>query len=303
MSLSKVAIEAKQVLVHAHDGYVLTAELYQPSPKACIKRVVLINSATGVPQGYYRAYASYLASQGFTALTYDYRGIGHSKNQGWSGKALSMADWGRQDLDSMLIWLRKRFPEFRLLAVGHSVGGQLIGLSANNHMLDGVLTISSQAGYVGHWNGIERLKFKVFTHLVIPSVTRLVGDLPASVLGSEPLPRGVARQWARWCRNPHYMVDKQGQPIREHFEQYPNYLRMIHISDDTMYAPLKAVDALFAFYKNAKAEVVTRTPEDFSVKSVGHFGFFKRSMPQSAWRETAEWLKAPFLTQDIKTVA
>jgi len=66
---------------------------------------------------------------------------------------------------------------------------------------------------------------------------------------------------------------------------------------------LKAVDALFAFYKNAKAEVVTRTPEDFSVKSVGHFGFFKRSMPQSAWRETAEWLKSPFLTQDIKTVA
>jgi predicted alpha/beta hydrolase len=305
MNTSKAAGKATQIVIRAGDGYALTAQLFEPCADSapCIKRVVLVNSATGVPQGYYRAYANYLRSQGFTVLTYDYRGIGLSKDPHWKGKPLSMTDWGRQDLDSIIVWLHQKFPQHRLLAVGHSVGGQLVGLSPNNHLLDGVLAIGSQAGYVGYWDGLERLKFKMFTYVVIPGVTRLVGDLPASVLGSEPLPRGVARQWALWCRNPHYMVDKQGQPIREHFEQYSNHLRMIHFSDDSMYAPYKAVEALRSFYKNAQSEVLSRRPEDFGLKAIGHFGFFKRTMPQSAWQETAEWLRQPYLSQDIKTVA
>jgi len=70
-----------------------------------------------------------------------------------------------------------------------------------------------------------------------------------------------------------------------------------------MYAPYKAVEALRSFYKNAQSEVLSRRPEDFGLKAIGHFGFFKRTMPQSEWQETADWLRQPYLSQDIKTVA
>jgi len=285
---------SREVKVKTRDGFELTAKHYSPLAwgAQALEKVVLINSATGVPQHYYAHYARFLAESGFDVLTYDYRGIGKSLNQRWAGKPLSMADWGRSDLSAMIDYLERQFPHFAHLAVGHSVGGQLIGLAPNNNKLNAVLTISSQEGYIGHWSGMEKFKFSIFTRLIIPGVTTITGDLPKAILG-EPLPRGVARQWALWCRNPNYMVDRKGQPIRRHFESFTNHIRFYHITDDTMYAPLKAVEGLMRYYKHAQTDLQVRSPQDFGCQRVGHFGFFRKAMPRRAWQETAVWLDKP----------
>ena len=59
----------------AADGYPLAATLY-PASKPVGQ--ILVGSATGVPQGFYRRFAEYAASHGYTTLTLDYRGIGGS---------------------------------------------------------------------------------------------------------------------------------------------------------------------------------------------------------------------------------
>ena len=45
------------------------------------------------------------------------------------------------------------------------------------------------------------------THFALPGVTRLHGYFPSSRFGfGEDLPKGVAIEWASWCRNPTYLV-------------------------------------------------------------------------------------------------
>jgi len=279
----------KEITVLATDDFPISATLYEPVQANQV--FVMINAATGVKRRYYDQYASYLCETGFTVLTYDYRGIGGSLvPKAWSGKEPTMADWGRLDLEGVIGWVNKHYPEQYFTAVTHSVGGQLMGLAPSNNDVKAVLSIASQSGYIGNWSGMEKLKFQLMMYLAVPVTTHLVGRLPGALLGSEDLPKGVALQWAYWCRSRHYIVDKHAQPLRKEFEQYDHSMRFYCIADDSMYGPLKAVEELAAYYKNASTEVVVKKPEDYGVESIGHFGFFKSSMPVIAWNETVSWL-------------
>ena len=63
----------------AADGYLLAASLFLP--RGAKRHAVLINSATAVPRKIYRGFAGYLAGRGCAVLTYDYRGIGDSRQK------------------------------------------------------------------------------------------------------------------------------------------------------------------------------------------------------------------------------
>ncbi len=60
-------------MIPARDGYPLAATIFGDASPGL--RVVIVNSATAVPQRFYRHFAGAPASAGFTAVTYDYRGI------------------------------------------------------------------------------------------------------------------------------------------------------------------------------------------------------------------------------------
>ncbi len=89
----------------AADGYMLGATLFLP--RGAKRHAVLINSATAVPRKIYRGFAGYLARRGCAVLTYDYRGIGNSRQKSLVGynqpKSLvgfkaSMSDWAALDV-------------------------------------------------------------------------------------------------------------------------------------------------------------------------------------------------------------
>src|SRR5580693_1768134 len=67
----------------AVDDYALGATLFLP--RGAKQHAVLINSATAVPRKIYRKFAGYLAGRGFAVLTYDYRGIGDSRQRALEG--------------------------------------------------------------------------------------------------------------------------------------------------------------------------------------------------------------------------
>ena len=78
------------VKIQADDHYSLTGILY--SSKNPIKAKIIVASATGVPQLFYRRFAEYAVQQEFQVLTFDYRGVAQSAPQSLKGCEMSYLD-------------------------------------------------------------------------------------------------------------------------------------------------------------------------------------------------------------------
>ncbi|WP_108803218.1 serine aminopeptidase domain-containing protein [Aquimarina sp. Aq107] len=91
--------------------------------------VLIIASATGVKQEFYKKFAQFIAINGITVITFDYYGIGRSLKKPIKELKNNAADWGRIDLESVLKYTLKNFSASKKVLLGHSIGGQLIGLS------------------------------------------------------------------------------------------------------------------------------------------------------------------------------
>jgi predicted alpha/beta hydrolase len=296
--------------IKALDGFELAATLYEPAPVPGDRTgpggsVVLINSATAVKRGYYDAYARHLAGEGFTVLTYDYRGIGGSRPRKLAGFRARMLDWGRRDLAGVMEWITLHLRPQKLLVVGHSAGGQIVGLTESNWRVHGLLTVGSQSGWWGHWPVPARYAMALRWYAV-PVITRLFGYLPGAFGTKEDLPAGVAREWARWGRRPGYLF-RDG--LDEGFARFRGPLFAYSFSDDT-YAPQPAVESLLDAYTGADITHRHLTPQDLGVPEIGHFGFFRERFRDTLWQESVAWLhrqeqdgRAPRRPQQSKEIA
>ncbi|MDY7227231.1 alpha/beta fold hydrolase [Hyalangium rubrum] len=283
-------IHIEQLTIPATDGYKLAATLFSPEEETT-GPVVLINPATGVKRTLYAQFARFLAGRGMYVLTYDYRGIGGSRPKPLRSLKSNMEAWGTGDLAGAVDWLVERYPRRPLLAVGHSSGGQLLGLTDRAQYVSAMLGVGAQSGYWRHWSGPRRYALACLWYAVMPAASRLLGYFPAKRLGlGEDLPGEVAREWARWCRNPAYICDERGVPLRPHFEEFSGPLRAYSFSDDT-FAPRAAVEALLGFYRRARKEHLHLHPADLEVDSIGHFKWLRESFRASLWEDMASWLE------------
>ena len=274
----------EELRLTAQDGYPLAATRFGPQQGA--RRNVLILAATGVPQDYYRKFAVYLAARGFTALTFDYRGIGRSRQGSLRGSAARMRDWALLDAAAAFQYLQSK----DLLVVGHSFGGQALGLLPEPDRIRAALVVGSQSGYWRNWPLRGRLWMWPATHVFLPLIPRVMGYFPGSRLGfGEDLPAGVAIEWARWCRHPRYLVgDLQADAA---FARLRAPLRAYAISDDA-FAPPSAVQRLLELYPNARGEMRLVRPADVGASALGHFAFFRERFHDTLWREAVDWLEA-----------
>ena len=272
-------MELVEITLRAADGHALGATLFGSSGKP-----VLVMPATGVPQSYYAKFAAYLAERGFSVLTFDYRGIGRSLDGRVKDVTARMRDWALLDAAAAFESLKGE-----VLVIGHSFGGQALGLLPDPSRLSGALTVGSQSGYWKNWPPLGRLWMWPVTHFALPFVSRVRGYFPASRLGfGEDLPKGVAIEWARWCRNPRYLVGDLG--VEADYARVRAPVRAYAISDDP-FAPRRAVEALGALYPNSSYEIRSVAPRDLGVERIGHFGFFRERFRDSLWQETADWLE------------
>ena len=270
-----------EVALTAADGYRLGATLFEGG-----ERAVLIMPASGVPQPYYARFAAFLAGRGFTVLTFDYRGIGRSLHGDVRRVDARMRDWALLDAAAAFDVLKNH----EILVVGHSFGGQALGLLPEPERIARALVVGSQSGYWRHWPALGRAWMWPATHFVLPVVSRLHGCFPGSRFGfGEDLPRGVAIEWASWCRHPRYLVGALG--VEERYRRVATPLRAYAISDDA-FAPERAVAALLELYPNAPGELRRVTPGELGMKTIGHFGFFREAFRDSLWPEAADWLES-----------
>ena len=269
----------------ARDGFRLGGCLYRPAqPNG---RAVLVNGAVGVRQQYYAAFAAFLEERGFTVLTYDYRGIAASRHGHVRDLPARIRDWAQLDAAAALDELARAAPGAQLLAVGHSFGGNSLGLVPGAERLAGALFVGVQSGYWRHWRGLGRAGMWILTHALLPGVSSLLGYVPAAVFGQgEDLPAGVAAEWAEWCRDPHYAAGAVGA---QGYLSFKAPIRSYWITDDG-YAPRAATEAILREYVSAPSELVAVDPADVGGGKVGHFGFFRERFRDSLWRDAAEWL-------------
>jgi predicted alpha/beta hydrolase len=282
----------------AADGYLLGASLFLP--RGAKRNAVLINSATAVPRKIYRGFAGYLARRGCAVLTYDYRGTGGSRqkalvgyNQPRSlvGFKTSMADWAALDVTAAVAWMRERYRGLPLGYVGHSFGGQALGLLANNTEVARALLIAAQAGYWKLMASPERYRVYVMLNFVGHPLTRLLGYAPGwSGLG-EDLPKGVFEQWVKWVMSPRYLFDDTTLGALQNFPKYKGTMRALCMSDDPWATP-PAVELLCSGFTSIKPEILTITPADVAATKIGHLGFFRPEFRDTLWRGAAEWLQA-----------
>jgi predicted alpha/beta hydrolase len=284
------------ITIPAMDGYALAATLFLP--RGAKRNAVVISSATATPRRVYRGFASYLAHCGFAVLTYDYRGIGgsrglsvegHNRPKSLVGFKASMADWAMLDATAAVGWMRERYRELPLAYVGHSFGGQTLGLLPNNNEVSRALFVAAQAGYWKLMASPERYRVAGFMSLVGAPLTYLLGYAPGRAGIGEDLPRDVFLQWTKWVMSPHYLFDDTALAGLQNFPNFKGSLRALTFTDDP-WATLPAVELLCKGLTGTSAEIIPVNPADLGIKKIGHFGFFRPDHRDTLWRGTAEWL-------------
>ncbi len=252
---------------------------------------VIVNSAMGVRRHFYRELANYLADAGFHVVTYDYRGIADSLTGRVNDSKARLYEWGELDFDAVLRHVHEERGARSVAVVGHSVGAQIIGLSASNKAVDAVVAVATQSGYWRHWSGFGRLAMFLLWHVGLPALTRVVGHFPGRLVGaSVDLPPGIARDWAACGRDPKYIRGSYARESDRYFATLRAPILALSIADDT-YAPRAATEALLAWYENAPQELVEVTPQWLGVKKIGHFGWFRRATGTRSWQQTLNWLR------------
>jgi predicted alpha/beta hydrolase len=276
--------------VPARDGFTLGA-MVRPAARSAIG-VVLIHPATAVPQRLYASFAEALAARGFHVVTYDYRGIGHSRPASLRGFDARMQDWADLDAEGITDWARTRWPDLPLLAVGHSFGGHAIGLCEGSRHLAAAALVAAQAGSLRFITPLaERVRVTALLHGVVPLAATLMGYIPGSRLGlGEDLPAGVARQWSRWTGLHRYFFDDPALDAAGRFARVEAPLLVLGFDDDP-WATAPAIDLLADHFRGTAVDRRQISPKAAGSGPIGHLGFFRRQHRDTLWPLLIDWLE------------
>jgi predicted alpha/beta hydrolase len=279
---------ADDIRLPAADGFLLGATLYLP--RGARSHAVLINSATAVPRRIYRGFASYLAGRGCAVLTYDYRGTGDSRPKSLAGFQATMADWAALDVAAAVDWMRARYPMMPLGYVGHSFGGQALGLIPNNAEVSRALLVAAQAGTWRLMTSPERYRVYALLACVGVPLTHALGYTPGRVGLGLDLPKGVFLEWAKWVASDRYFFDDSRLRALANFPRYRGALRALSFSDDP-WATEAAVEMLCAAFTSIRPDIHVIAPAEAGARKIGHFGFFRPQHRDTLWRGAAEWIQ------------
>lgn len=277
-------------MIPARDGFDLAATIYQPqtTEDQPSETVVIINSAMAVPRRFYRYLATYLAQSGFTVVTYDYRGLGESRPASLRGFEATATDWALLDMAGVVDWVHTTFEPQQLIHIGHSFGGQVVGLLPNGDQIDGVITLCSQSGYWRLQGGMQKGLVAFHEYVTLPLLSQLFGYMPWSRLGaSDDLPKGVALQWAKWGRHPLYLLGDDSLPLAR-YRQFAAPV-LAYSFDDDDWGTRTAVDALMLNYPNVERRHVV--PAEVGLKNIAHFGYFRPDASR-LWADLVDWIVA-----------
>lgn len=253
--------------------------------------VLVIASATGVLQTYYRHFATWMAGQGITTVTFDYTGIGASRTGRMRHCTATAQSWATHDLTTVIEHVSATLRPRRLLVLCHSIGGQLAGLCRAQDKIHGLAMVAAQLGYWRWWPKDQRWRLYFRWFILLRGLTKLLGYFPGSRIGvMEDLPGPMALEWSGWGLSPNYLFDH----VPDAPERFAN-LRVPTLiwsfSDDRDLAPKLAVDKLAERFVNCTVRREHLSPADLGMDRIGHFGFFKKGGEARLWPALLERMR------------
>ena len=275
------------VRLTADDGYELGGRLFRGGSDTG-DTALIVAGATAVPGRFYERFAAATARRGWNVLTFDLRGIGDSRPESLRGFGATIQDWAIRDVPAAVRWAQRTLRPRRLLYIGHSFGGQVLGLLPADLPVDRAVFVSSQTGYWRAMPGMEVWKVGLQVSVLLPWISRVVGYFPWSRLGAgEDLPRDVAIGWARWCRSPGYLLDDPSLPT-ERYARCDTPILAYSIDDD-VWGSRGAVDRMMRAYPRVERRHLV--PAERGIGKLGHMGYF-RERAEPLWSEAYAWLDA-----------
>ena len=212
-------IQSHSIITNDGERIVATG-FYPEQPNG---KTLLIGAATAVPQKYYRHYAQWMSEQGYVVFTFDYRGVGQSRPESLLGFNAQMNEWGIFDLDAVIRYMKTQLPEYPLYYIGHSVGGQILGLTSESQHVEKAVFVGSTLAYWKLYENAFRRNIFFTMHILIPMLTPIVGYFPGTRLGVfKDLPKGVALEWAKWCRTPDFLFAYHQAHLHHQNLEYSN---------------------------------------------------------------------------------
>ena len=270
------------------DDVEIAAALYRTDEK--IKGTVMLCPATGITQKFYTKFATWLAAQGYPTITFGNRGIGKSLIGDIKKSPASIIDWGTLDMPAVLETLKNKFPDQSYHLIGHSAGGQLIGLMPNALDLKSAFVFASSSGNLSNMKFPFRVQAKFFMNFFIPLSNLFFGHTKSPWLGmGEPLPKKAAEDWARWCNGEGYLKTDFGTMIKDHqYDKLTFKTNWLYATDDDI-AVRENVQEMQAVYSQCIPKTLVLSPEQNGATEIGHMGFFKSSN-EHLWPLTTTWL-------------
>lgn len=276
-----------EIKIPCADGFELTGTLYEPEQ---VKAVVMIGPATGIKRRFYNSFAAHLAENGYVVITFDNRGIGDSIKGNINEIGASLINWGSLDMTAVLKKLKETFPNQKYHLVGHSAGGQLVGLMKNAEELTSLFNFACSSGSTRNLHYPFKFMAHFFMDFFIPLSNLLFGKANVHWVGmGEPLPKLVATQWSKWCGETGYVATDFGKAIKQHkYDDITFPSLWVHATDDDI-ANLKNVKDMIRIFTKMKAKIITLDPKETGHKEIGHMKIFSRKN-KDLWQIALDWL-------------
>ncbi|MGC4129828.1 MAG: alpha/beta hydrolase [Bergeyella sp.] len=273
----------KVKIIHflTEDQYLLSGRIFEP--EISNGKLLLINSATGVKQHIYFTFAGYMAENGFTVITYDYRGIGESKPVKMRGFKSSMRIWGMTDYKAVTQYIKANYSGLKKYAHGHSVGALILGMNEDSKMFDEFIFTATQKAYFGNLGTKTKIEACLGFGIVQPVSTKLFGYFPAHYFGlGESLPSGSAFDWRTLIMNKK-STNKLLESTPDFSKELKQKVFVLRFEDDAWVTEKGVNSLLQETYPNLKPEHrLVKVSESESGK-IGHINFF-RSYNKKLWQ-------------------
>jgi predicted alpha/beta hydrolase len=268
----------KTKILQTAAGHTITAQIFPAQTSATqetSKGICIIATATGVAQRLYEDFANWLSEHHYTAVTFDYDGIGLSIDRHVKFSKSDKLSWAKNDCPAVLDYVKAEFPEQKITWIGHSVGAHMLGFMENTDAISKAITVGAGTG-TWWYNAPPTKRVAWFLwYFLVPATAPILGYFPGNKLGIMcNLPKGVIMQWRRWCLQKDYAIGYEGDWLRQNFANTKMPMTSIAFTDDDMMS-MKNVEMLHAFFTGADKTMVKIKPADVGQKRIGHIGWHK----------------------------
>lgn len=272
--------DISELTINTQNGSPLSLRLFKTSKP---KSIVIMAGAMGVAQQCYEKFAKFLMENDHHVITFDYVGTGQSLNGKLKDCETDILDWGTQDCQALISFAKSEYPHLPIQWVGHSVGGQLIGMTPNINQVKQAITVASGSGYWRENSAPTKKVVWLVWYFLAPICVGLMGYFPGKKLNiAGDLPGNVMRQWRSWCLNKEYAVGHEGHALRKQYDDVSIPMSAVSFEDDEMMSKAN-IESLNSFFTGTSLNHTRLSKHDTNGQFVGHLGWFREKHKESIW--------------------